>query len=107
MNTKIFKINDLEQYCKALIQFSSDTINPNNVEQNIDEYISLGQVISLVKSKSKLKKGKTYISEKNHDKLLDIVTDMIYGAGLAKLAGQNIIECAWDSEKNEMIFWKD
>lgn len=30
--------------------------------------------------------------------------DEIYGE-LAALAAAGIVECAWDDEKNEMVFW--
>jgi hypothetical protein len=29
----------------------------------------------------------------------------MYEVGLARLAAQGFVECAWDDEKEEMIFW--
>jgi len=28
-----------------------------------------------------------------------------HNVGLAKLASKGLVECAWDNETNEMIFW--
>lgn len=33
------------------------------------------------------------------------MVDFIYQSGLAKLAAQDKIDCAWDSSENKMMFW--
>ena len=33
------------------------------------------------------------------------VITWIHNVGLAKLAAQDLVECAWDDKANEMVFW--
>ena len=35
----------------------------------------------------------------------DDVREWFYEAGLSKLAAKGVIECAWDDDSNQMVFW--
>ena len=75
--------------------------------ENLDEFISIQQIINLVASKSKRKdkEGKFIINENIFNDIFDDIRIWLYEVGLARLAGKNLLECAWDSDANEMIFW--
>jgi hypothetical protein len=46
------------------------------------------------------------LNEDANQKIFDEITIWIHNIGLAKLAAQDLIECAWDDELNEMVFWQ-
>lgn len=102
----IYAIKDLNQYAYELREFSANSICENYTE-NLDDFISLGQLNCLIREKSHGidEDGHFLISEKTNDELFYIVVDWIYGVGLSRLASKNLIECAWDSKQNCMIFW--
>jgi hypothetical protein len=97
-------ISDIKQYSEYLREFAAEQLSENHSE-DLDTYISLKQVENLVLSMSKTKNSKHYVSEKKHRLIIETIMDMIYGFGLAKLAGSDKIECAWDEEHNSMVFW--
>lgn len=102
----VYAIKDLNQYASQLRELSANSISENYTE-NLDDFISLGQLTSLIKEKSQGtdEHDHVLISEETNEELFYIVADWIYGVGLSKLVSQNLVECAWDSEQNCMVFW--
>jgi hypothetical protein len=37
--------------------------------------------------------------------IYDYTITWIHNVALAKLAAQDLVECAWDDDANEMVFW--
>lgn len=98
-------IEDLSKCAESARELAAQNISENGYTENLDEYVSLKQVEQLIIAHSKHKNGQYYISEKRYNVMANILMNMIYGAGLAKLAAADRIECAWDDETNSMIFW--
>lgn len=77
-------------------------------QTELNELISLGQIKSLVLEK-KLGlcdvSGKVIINDDIFEEIFSDVSQIIYGFALCKLAAEDKVECAWDDENNEMIFW--
>jgi len=46
------------------------------------------------------------LNEDRNQKIFDEATIWIHNIGIAKLAAQDLVECAWDDELNEMVFWQ-
>jgi hypothetical protein len=46
------------------------------------------------------------LNEQKNQQIFDEATIWIHNVGLAKLAAQDLVECAWDDELNEMVFWQ-
>lgn len=103
---KVYAINNLEKYAAEIRLYAANSIS-EEYSDNLDEYITLTQVQKLIKEKSH------GVDQNNnlliYDDLIDEVfyttCDWIYGVGLSKLASKNLVECAWDDEKNCMVFW--
>ncbi len=98
-------IEDLNKCAASIREFAAQNISESGNTENLDEYVSLKQVEKLIISHAKSKNGQYYISEKKYNIILNILMNMIYGVGLAKLAAADKIECAWDDATNSMIFW--
>lgn len=102
----VYAIKDLNEYASQLRELSANNISENYTE-NLDDFITLGQLTSLIREKSQGtdENGHVLISEKTNEELFYIVSDWIYGVGLSRLVSQNLVECAWDDEQNCMVFW--
>lgn len=98
-------IENLSKCAASVREFAAENISESGKTENLDEYVSLKQVEKLIITHSKSKNGQYYISEKKYNVILNILMNMIYGVGLAKLAAADKIECAWDDDTNSMIFW--
>jgi hypothetical protein len=46
------------------------------------------------------------LNEERNQQNFEEAATWIHNVGLAKLAAQDLIECAWDDELNEMVFWQ-
>lgn len=97
---------NLEKYAsyvrgKAASSFSEE------YDEDLDDYVSIGQVCKMIEENSlgKDEAGRYLLDETGYDRLFDSLKVRIYNCGLSKLASKNLLECAWDSESNEMIFW--
>ena len=79
----------------------------NITEDNLDNYISIDQMIGLVKTKCLGfdDNNRPLLDEKTNEDIFEETAVWIHNVGLAKLAAQDLVECAWDNELNDMVFW--
>lgn len=101
-----FIIEDLPKYIEGLRHSVADYIYPNYTD-NLDDYITLAQLQSLVLEtcKDRDESDRVLITEDMNENLFITVCDWVYGVGLSRLASQNLVECAWDDKQNCMVFW--
>ena len=101
-----YSIVDLNGFATAIRQGAAESLS-EKYNENLDEFISINQVINLVKSHSlgTDENNDHIINEDIFDNIFDEVRDWIYSIGISKLAASGSIECAWDDDSNEMVFW--
>ena len=49
--------------------------------------------------------NKYLIDEDGYNNVFEEIREWIYQVGLCKLAARGSLECSWDSDLNEMVFW--
>jgi hypothetical protein len=101
-----YSVIDLEGYAKAMRDGAASSFEKDYTE-NLDEFISIGQIINMIK-KNNLgldEEGNYLINEQIFDDVFNDIRDWLYGVGLAKLASKGFVDCSWDDESNEMVFW--
>ena len=108
MSAEVYAITNLDGYAFQMREAAANSISENSSQDNLDDYISIGQVKNLVKSYCLGFDENNYplLDEENNQKIFDETATLIHGVGLAKLAAKDIVECAWDDELNEMVFWQ-
>jgi hypothetical protein len=86
---------------RAALSFSEDH------EENLDDFITIAQTANLIEEHSvgKDEDGRLLIDEAANKSLFEAVRVRLYNAGLSKLAAKDLLECAWDDKKGEMVFW--
>jgi len=107
MDEKVYAVTDLNGYVSDMRLVAAQSLSENCEQDNLDHYISLDQMIGIVKQKSVgLDDQNRYLlNEDANEKIFEEVAIWIHNAGLAKLAAMDLIECAWDDEINDMVFW--
>lgn len=102
----IYSITDLQNYAIYLRDSAASSFAEGYTE-NLDDFISITQVINLIKKRSLGvdDNGDLMIDGDSFDNTFDDIRNWLYGVGLAKLSAKGIIECAWDNDLNQMIFW--
>jgi hypothetical protein len=104
--SKFYAINDLEQYAIDMRIAIAHYLSPGT-QEDLNEYITINQIIKVIHDHCHGYDVYNYpiINEQINEKIFDIVTVWIHNVGLSKLAGQDLLDCAWDNNLNEMIFW--
>lgn len=104
--SEVHAIMNLERYAiyirrRAAISFSEQ------YEEDLDDFVTVKQTMDMIVGHSigQDENGLYLINEESHKDLFEEVRLRIYNAGLSKLAAKDMLECAWDDNKGEMVFW--
>lgn len=103
-----YSITDLDGFSEYIRDAAATSISDNYTE-NLDDFITIQQIKNFIEQNhlGYDNEGLFQIDDNIVDDLFDYVRDDIYQVALARLAANGHIECAWDDDKNEMIFWID
>ena len=106
MSEELYAITNLDGYVTEMRQAAAYSLSANG-DDNLDDYISLSQMINLVKSECVGfdDYDRPLLNEDANEKIYESTVTWIHNVGLAKLAAKGLIECAWDDKNNEMVFW--
>jgi hypothetical protein len=104
MSKDAFIINDVESLAYIVRKNAAATFSKS--EESLDEYITINQVIDIIYRHTDITNNSTMIlDEDDYNKIFNDIRVGIYNSALSKLAAKGYIECAWDNESNDMIFW--
>lgn len=106
MEEKVYSIVDLLDYSSIVRDGAAKSFCEDYTE-NLDDFITVEQVIKLVKqfSLGKSEKGEYLINDEIFEFTFDKIREQIYHAGLSKLASKDVVEVAYNSENDEWEFW--
>ena len=106
--SEIYTIVDLDGYVREMRDAAAKTLAEDHNE-NLEEFINVHQMINLVKSECVGfdDNERPMLNESANKMIYEKTVAWIHNVGLAKLAAQGLIECAWDSKLNEMVFWSN
>lgn len=102
---ELYAITNLEGYAKEMREAAANSFSESH--DDIDTYISLSQMINLVKSEciGFDDEERPLLNETANEKIYESTVTWINNVGLARLAAEGYVECAWDDSQNEMVFW--
>lgn len=103
-----YSITDLDGFAQFLRDGAARSISEGYTE-NLDEFITIDQIKNLIEQNhiGYDDDGLLQINENVFDNLFDYIRYDIYQVALSRLASNGYIECAWDDDSNEMVFWID
>lgn len=106
MSDETHVIMNLDKYAsymrkKAAAHFSEE------YDDDLDEFVTIPQVHQMIAMRSvgKDEQNRYMLDDSGRKNLFEDLKTRLYNCGLSKLASKNMIECAWDEESQEMIFW--
>ena len=107
MQEEVYAITDLNGYVSQMREAAANSISENSSNDNLDSYISVEQMIGLVRSNCLGfdDENRPLLNEESNEIIFEQTASWIHNVGLAKLAAKDLVECAWDDELNEMVFW--
>ena len=104
--SELYSITNLDGYANDLRQVAAEYVC-KNFDDNLDDYVRIEQIINLVNQYAHGYDDQNFpiISEANNEDIYGDIVTWIHNAGLSKLAASDRLECAWDEELNEIVFW--
>jgi len=107
MEEEVYAIVDVDGYASQMRQAAADSISENGSSDNLDNYISINQMMGLVKQSCLGfdDNNRPLLNEDANNEIFEQAAIWIHNVGLAKLAAKDLVECAWDDKSNEMVFW--
>lgn len=106
MSQDVYAITDLDGYISQMRDAAAKSLSDGYTE-NLDEFISVGQMINMIKNEciGFDNENRPLLDEESNERIFENTAIWIHNVGLAKLAAKDLVECAWDNESNDMIFW--
>lgn len=107
MSQEVYAIIDLEGYATQMRVAAAKSLSEDGENDNLNDFITLDQIISMVNNECVGfdNDDRPLLDEQTNEKIFEDTAIWIHNVGLAKLAAKDLIECAWDDDSNEMIFW--
>jgi hypothetical protein len=99
-------VSQNNKFCKALRKQAVKTLSSGD-HKNLDEFITIEQCIQILEKNCHKRDdhGRFVVNEDLYVDMLVEISTQIYQSALSKLASDDIIQCAWNSEEDKMIFW--
>lgn len=107
MDNRTYALTDVHGYAFDMRLAAADHICENNDEDDLDSYISINQILNIIEEQNLGydDENRPLINQQITEDIFETIAVWIHNVGISKLAGLNLIECAWDSELNDMVFW--
>lgn len=103
--SNFIKIKSIELFAKS-IRKNIAMAFPKSYSDQIDKLISVDQTENLIRKYVEPGYNNQFIiSTDEYNYLCFEIKKWIYNSSLSQVASSGKIECAWDDDSNEMIFW--
>ena len=108
-----FVITNMENFAEILLRNAIeelsldqylDTDHPRNIKEELMSTNSVRHIISKYILDID-ENNDPIISTDAMDDIFDETCEYIFQMHLSKLCGEDKIECAWDNDSNQMVFW--
>ena len=105
--SEVYSIMDMERYATSLRANAAMTYAKSDITTRLDEYITIPQVCTLIDNNivGHDDEDRPLIDENGYNTIFEEIRIWLYNASLARLAANDEVQCAWDDELNEMVFW--
>jgi hypothetical protein len=105
---KTYVITNLDGYANKMIQSVLEALGEKLEDiQDHDKYITLEQMKGIINENSigfDLE-HRPFLNINSSEKIFEATVVWVKNTILARLAAKDLVECAWDDEKNDWVFW--
>lgn len=101
----IYKVKNLNKFAISLGKIAAK--NSGFTHEELKSYIKISNIKNMIlQYGNRLDDGSITIDEEATNIIYAEIFDWLVGVDLATLAANDIIDCYWDNEKNDMIFMR-
>jgi len=98
----MYKIKSMKGFSAEIGKFVAK--NAGYTKKEFQSFIKHSNLINIVKTYVQKRNGSLFIDEESASKICDEIFDWLVGVEMSKLAAEDIIDCYWDNNKNQMVF---
>jgi hypothetical protein len=100
-------ISNMEDYVLNIVEIVAKEIGEGTNPLEVFMYCSKQQIISLVYENciGYNRKKEPVLNFQAYNNIFDLVLRRVQNCAIAKLAAEGYLDCAWDDELNDMVFW--
>ena len=106
MEDETYCITNLDGYVGALLSGVQEEMGPPD-NQSIYSFITKAQVLTIIEEQclGYTENNEPIINNDAHAKIIEDIIYRVENTALAQLASDGFLDCAWDDELNDMVFW--
>lgn len=98
----MYRIVNLEDFSSELRR---EVLKTHGCEEDEGRYLTDGQIASFVREKFPEEDGEIVFDDDGLKEIVKFATGTILGSCMSEMASKGELECAWDNEKNDMVWW--
>jgi len=103
----VMAVVDMDGYVEEIARAVTQELSPGTNPSDLYNYCTKEQIIGIVKENCLgfSENDEPLINFEVFHTIFNSVLQRVQNGALSKLAAEGYLECAWDDDLNEMIFW--
>lgn len=108
MKNETFCITNIDGYIGTLVSNVAEEMAVSAEDRSeICDFITKAQVLTIIEEQclGYTENNEPVIDNESHTKIIETIICSVQNTVLAQLASEGFLDCAWDDELNDMVFW--
>ena len=107
MEDETYCITNLDGYVGTLLSSVAKEMEVQDNHSEIYSFITKAQVLTIIEEQclGYTENNEPIINNDAHAKIIEDIIYRVQNTALAQLASDGFLDCAWDDELNDMVFW--
>lgn len=97
----MYNIDDLEGFSDTIRR---EVVSSHGLEDD-ERYVTTGQIMGYVAGRFKEREGEFVLDDAGLEEVVKFAVGTLIGSCMSEMAAEGDLECAWDDEKNDMVWW--
>jgi len=104
---QVMAVVDMDAYVEEIAKAVTQEISPGTNHKDLFNYCTQEQIVGMIEENCLgfSEDNEPLINFEVFNTIFNSVLQRVQNGALSKLAAEGYLECAWDDEINEMVFW--
>ena len=104
---QVMAVVDMDAYVEEIAKAVTQEISPGTNYKDLFNYCTQEQIVGMIEENCLgfSEDNEPLINFEVFNTIFNSVLQRVQNGALSKLAAEGYLECAWDDEINEMVFW--
>lgn len=103
----VMAVVDMDGYVEEIARAVTQELSPGTDHSDLFNYCTKEQIVSIVEENCLgfSENNEPLINSEIFYTIYNSILQRVQNGALSKLAAEGYLECAWDDDLNEMVFW--